>query len=159
MRKLLLCITALLLLQEAASAAPAHLGCQPMDYVRGLCVGTAKLSRASLGREPRTVAAASATVVAHPSGCPSRAFCGCGASVRVFGHPVRSLYLAAEWLRRFPRAAPASGMAAARPGHVFVLDSHVQGSIWLVYDANSGGGLTRIHQRDISGYTIVNPHT
>lgn len=98
------------------------------------------------------------SVVGHPSGCPGRAFCGCGASVRIFGHPVRSLYLAANWLR-FPRAHPASGMAAARRGHVFVLEAHVGGDEWMVYDANSGGHATRIHVRSIRGYTIVNPRT
>ena len=96
------------------------------------------------------------TIVAHPAGCPARAFCGCGAAVRVFGAPIRSLWLAANWLR-FPRAAPAPGMVAARRGHVFVLEQHISGGVWLVYDANSGGRKTRIHARSIAGYTIVNP--
>lgn len=95
-------------------------------------------------------------VVGHPPGCPRRAFCGCGAAVRVFGSPVRSLWLAAAWLR-FPRAAPAPGMVAARRGHVFVLESHLGGNTWLAYDANSGGHATRIHPRSIAGYAIVNP--
>lgn len=99
---------------------------------------------------------AGSTVVAHPSGCPGRAFCGCGAAVRVFGSPVRSLWLAAAWFR-FPRAAPAAGMVAVRRHHVFVLEGHVGGSTWLAYDANSGGHATRIHTRSIDGYTIVNP--
>jgi len=96
------------------------------------------------------------TVVSHPSGCPGRAFCGCGASVRVFGRPVRNLYLAANWLR-FPRTSPAPGMVAARRGHVFVLEQHLGGSTWLAYDANSGRHATRIHPRSIAGYAIVNP--
>jgi hypothetical protein len=97
-----------------------------------------------------------AQIVGHPPGCPSRAFCGCGAAVRVFGSPVRSLWLAANWLR-FPRTAPAPGMVAARRGHVFVLEQHLGGSTWMTYDANSGRRLTRIHARSISGYVIVNP--
>jgi hypothetical protein len=97
------------------------------------------------------------TVVAHPPGCPRRAFCGCGAAVRVFGSPVRSLWLAANWLR-FPRTSPAPGMVAARRGHVFVLEAHLEGKVWRVYDANSGGRRTRIHARSIAGYQIVNPH-
>ena len=101
-------------------------------------------------------AASRAVIVAHPPGCPARAFCGCGAAVRVFGSPVRSLWLAAAWLR-FPRAAPAPGMVAARRGHVFVLEQHLGGSLWQVYDANSGGRQTRIHARSIAGYQIVNP--
>lgn len=97
-----------------------------------------------------------AQIVSHPSGCPARAFCGCGAAVRVFGRPVRDLWLAANWLR-FPRAAPAPGMVAARRGHVFVLESHLGGTTWQVFDANSGGHRTRIHARSIAGFAIVNP--
>src|SRR3569623_3640440 len=48
-------------------------------------------------------------ILPHPAGCPRRAFCGCGAAVEVFGKPVRSLWLAATWLR-FPRATPAPVM-------------------------------------------------
>lgn len=99
-----------------------------------------------------------AQVVAHPTGCPSRAFCGCGAAVEVFGSPIRSLWLAANWFR-FPRAAPAAGMVAVRRHHVFVLRSHLGGDTWLAFDANSGRHLTRIHARSIAGYTIVNPRS
>lgn len=95
-------------------------------------------------------------VVAHPEGCPARAFCGCGAAVRVFGHSVRELWLAANWFK-FPRAAPAPGMAAVRRHHVFVLEADLGGGIWQVFDANSGHHLTRIHARSLAGYTIVNP--
>lgn len=97
------------------------------------------------------------TIVGHPAGCPRVAFCGCGAAVRVFGAPRRDLWLAAAWLR-FPRAAPAPGMVAARHGHVFVLESEIGSGQWQVYDANSGGHQTRIHARSLSGYTVVNPH-
>lgn len=108
---------------------------------------------------PRTEARqrTSGTIVSHPAGCPSRAFCGCGAAVRVFGRPIRSLWLAANWLK-FPRTSPAPGMVAARRGHVFVLEAHLGGNTWRVYDANSGGRKTRIHARSIAGYSIVNPH-
>jgi hypothetical protein len=97
------------------------------------------------------------TIQPHPAGCPHRAFCGCGLAVHLFGTPVRSLWLAAEWPRRFPRAAPAPGMVAARRHHVMGLLRHISANVWLVYDANSGGHLTRIHARSIAGYTIVNP--
>jgi len=104
------------------------------------------------------ITAADAQVVSHPPGCPARLFCGCGAAVRVFGEPRRDLWLAANWLR-FPRAAPAPGMVAARRGHVMVLEAPTgRPGIWLVYDANSGRGATRVHERPISGYAIVNPH-
>lgn len=95
-------------------------------------------------------------ILPHPAGCPARLFCGCGASIRVFGHSVRELWLASRWYK-FPRAAPASGMAAVRRHHVMVLEQHVSGSVWIVYDANSGSHLTRIHARSIAGYTIVDP--
>jgi hypothetical protein len=92
----------------------------------------------------------------RPAGCPS-SFCGCGASLRVFGRIVPGLNLASNWLR-FPRAAPAAGMVAARSGHVFVLEQHLGGDTWMAYDANSGGRATRIHARSLRGYTVVNPH-
>jgi hypothetical protein len=100
--------------------------------------------------------AGSRVVGGRPAGCP-RSFCGCGAAVRVFGHVVPELNLAANWLR-FPRTAPAPGMVAARRGHVFVLEQHVGGDLWMAYDANSGGHATRIHARSLRGYTVVNPH-
>lgn len=92
----------------------------------------------------------------HPHGCPSRMFCGCGAAVEIFGEPRRDLWLASNWLR-FPRTEPAPGMAAARPGHVFVLKQHIEGDVWLSADYNSGGHLSRLHARSIRGYAIVNP--
>lgn len=98
------------------------------------------------------------TVVANPEGCPRTAFCGCGAALRVFGHQVRRLWLAANWFG-FPRAAPAPGMVAVRRHHVFVLETQLERGLWLVYDANSGRHLTRVHVRSIAGYTIVNPHS
>jgi hypothetical protein len=98
----------------------------------------------------------SAEVLSHPEGCPRRAFCGCGASVHLFGHPVRNLFLSSNWLK-FPRAAPGHNMVAVRRGHVFVLKQQIEGNTWLVFDANSGGRATRMHERSIAGYTIVNP--
>jgi hypothetical protein len=94
-------------------------------------------------------------VGSRPAGCP-RSFCGCGASIRVFGHIVPGLNLASNWLR-FPRTAPAPGMVAARRGHVFVLEQHLGGDMWMAYDANSGGHATRIHARSLRGYAVVNP--
>jgi hypothetical protein len=117
----------------------------------------------TLAYEPYKVEAPASRPVAvqiiggRPSGCPFR-FCGCGASLRLFGRIIPALNLAANWLR-FPRAAPAPGMAAARRGHVFVLERHIAGRVWLVHDSNSGGHRTRIHPRSIAGYTIVNPRS
>lgn len=96
------------------------------------------------------------TVGGRPAGCPT-AFCGCGAALRVFGRIVPELNLAANWLR-FPRTSPSPGMVAARRGHVFVLEQHLGGDMWMAYGANSGGRTTRIHARSLRGYAIVNPH-
>jgi hypothetical protein len=91
----------------------------------------------------------------RPAGCPYR-YCGCEASLFLFGKIIPALNLAANWLR-FPRAEPAPMAVAARRGHVFVLLSHVEGDKWLVHDGNSGRHLTRRHVRSIRGYTIVRP--
>jgi hypothetical protein len=104
-----------------------------------------------------TVDANGGTVIGRrPAGCP-RAFCGCEASLYLFGKIRPELNLAANWIRKFPRTSPAPGMAAARNGHVMVLMSHVEGDNWLVHDGNSGGGLTREHVVSIRRYVIVNP--
>jgi hypothetical protein len=100
----------------------------------------------------------SVVVGRRPSGCPYR-FCGCEASLYLFGEIRPYLNLAANWIRKFPRTQPAPGMAAARSGHVMVLMSHVDGNDWLVHDGNSGGGRTREHVVSIRGYVIVDPHS
>jgi hypothetical protein len=96
------------------------------------------------------------TMLPHPAGCPRVAFCGCGASADLYGRPVRALWLAASWFK-FPRAQPARNMAAVRRHHIFVLKQHVRGNVWLVADYNSGGHKSRLHQRSIAGYAIVDP--
>ena len=93
----------------------------------------------------------------RPAGCPYE-FCGCEASLYLFGKIRRELNLAANWIRKFPRAEPAAGMAAVRRHHVMILMSHVAGKDWLVHDGNSGNHLTREHVRSIAGYVIVDPH-
>lgn len=99
---------------------------------------------------------ASRQVLPHPAGCPRRLFCGCGASVLVFGQSKRNLWLAANWLK-FPRATPAPGMVAARKGHVFVIASVIGNGQVMAYDYNSGGGRSHYHARSLRGYTVVNP--
>lgn len=59
------------------------------------------------------VAYASNGTVQHPPGCPRYLFCGCAASARVFGHPVRSLYRVRNWYR-FPHSASARRGGALR---------------------------------------------
>jgi hypothetical protein len=109
------------------------------------------------------VPAADAQVLGgRPRGCPQR-YCGCATSLKVFGRIRPELNLAANWLRKFPRTTPAPGMVAARGGHAMVLledrgrDRNGRRQ-WLVYDPNSGHGLTREHVRSIAGFAVVNPH-
>jgi hypothetical protein len=92
----------------------------------------------------------------RPDGCP-HAFCGCEASLYLFGKIYPDLNLASNWARKFPRTSPAPRMAAVRNHHVMVLISPVAGNDWLVHDGNSGAGLTRDHVISINGYTIVDP--
>lgn len=98
----------------------------------------------------------SGSIVAHPAGCPHSAFCGCGASVHLFGHPVRELFLASAWFK-FPRASWAPGVAGVRHHHVFVVESVVDAGHVLAWDANSGGHATRVHVISTAGYTPVQP--
>lgn len=102
------------------------------------------------------VAQGEVTLLPHPTGCPSRAFCGCGAALEVFGKEVRELWLARNWFK-FPRAEPAPGTVAVRRHHVFVIRRVVSPGVVLAYDANSGGHKTRLHLRSLAGYTVVNP--
>jgi hypothetical protein len=141
---------------QPAHARHHHYGHRLAVCTGWFCPGWGPSTTPAQRTHQRPALLAGGGMVDHPSGCPGRAFCGCGAAVRVFGTPRRDLWLASNWLR-FPRAAPAPGMAAARRGHVMVLESHVGGSTWIVYDANSGGHATRVHARSITGYVIVNP--
>ena len=104
-----------------------------------------------------SVSPVKAEVVGHPDGCPRRAFCGCGVSVKVFGHPVRNLFLASNWFK-YPKAALAAGMVAVRRGHVFYVEQVLNGNTVLAYDPNSGGHMTRLHERSVAGFSIRNPH-
>lgn len=146
----------------AADARPRSYLAHPDCNVTMPCAGVAPSARGEMiARQlgfggPQNRYTPSATVVAHPPGCPSRAFCGCGAAVRVFGSPRRDLWTARAWFR-FARTMPKPGAVAVRKHHVFVLERHIGGDLWQVYDANSGRGLTRVHARSIAGYVIVDP--
>ena len=87
-----------------------------------------------------------------------RLFCGCGASIEVFGHSVRDLWLVSNWYR-FPRAAPAAGMAVLwGTRHVAIIRQYFGDGTAMLYDANSGRGLTRVHRIRIAGLSVVDPH-
>lgn len=139
---------------EATQRELTH--CVADGSYRSVCPGSPPALRAA----QRVGGATSdeAAIVEHPAGCPQRAFCGCGVSVKVFGRPVRDLFLAANWLVRFPRTSPAAGMVAARRGHVFYIVSYLGDGNALAYDPNSGGRKTRIHVRSLAGYRVVDPH-
>lgn len=147
-----------LLFASPAVAKP----CVDTDVMRPVCGTTMVVSKPE--RAIRHAASRSwemmtqtAVILPHPPGCPARAFCGCGAAVEVFGRPIRGLWLAANWLR-YPQAAPAPGMVAARRGHVFVIKQVLGDGRVLAYDANSGGRKTRLHARSLAGFVVVNPH-
>jgi hypothetical protein len=95
----------------------------------------------------------------RPAGCPFK-FCGCGASIEVFGRIIPRYNLAANWLRDFPRVSHASAsanMVAGNSSHVFVLKEHRHDDVWVVKDFNSGGHRTRLHEKRLSGYIVVDP--
>ncbi len=97
-------------------------------------------------------------LVSHPEGCPRTQFCGCGVSKRVWGVAKREFYTARSYYS-LPRATCAPGMVAIlHAHHVAAIESCDGNGIATLYDPNSGGHQTRIHQRDISHATIVNPN-
>jgi len=97
------------------------------------------------------VADEGAVIGGRPAGCPNR-YCGCGLR-KYLGLE------ASNWARVFPRVAgPAVGVAAVRGGHVMYIEGAAGNGQWLVRDYNSGGGLSRVHVRDVRGYVFVNPH-
>jgi hypothetical protein len=127
------------------------------QWVVPCCVAVVEIALEPPARGRQRYASAG-SVVGHPAGCPRTAFCGCGVADRVFGRPVRDLWLAANWLR-FPRTAAAPGMVAVFGRHhvAYIEVVHGDGTA-TVYDPNSGGHLTRIHVLSIARATIVNPH-
>jgi hypothetical protein len=105
----------------------------------------------------RAVASSAEQIVAHPLGCPRTLFCGCGAA-RELGLSDPSLWAVKTWYK-FPRAAAAPGMALLwGERHVAAIRAvHGDGTV-TVYDANSGGGLTRVHRIPLNGLVVVDPH-
>jgi hypothetical protein len=92
----------------------------------------------------------------RPSGCP-HSYCGCGLRKYLGLSDVR-LNLASNWGRLMPReAGPRPGLAAVRSGHVMYIEAAAGNGQWLIRDYNSGGGLSRMHVRDVRGYIFVNP--
>ena len=93
----------------------------------------------------------------RPAGCP-HAYCGCGLR-KYLGLSDKRLNLAWNWARLFPRVSgPRAGVAAVRAHHVMYIEGRAGNGDWLVRDYNSGGGLSRVHVRDVRGYVFVDPH-
>jgi len=160
--KIILAALSVTLVATAADATPKRHGRNGQGIVvcnhLGCSDRPAASSRARAEAAPIIDANGNSTVIGgRPAGCP-HAFCGCEASLYVFGKIRPMLNVARNWRAMFPRAAPAPGMAAVRTHHVMVLMSHVGGNRWLVHDGNSGGHLIREHVMSIAGYTIVDPH-
>jgi len=128
----------------------------------GLVLTTSTLAQAHPKRSQPTNQGAKiesyGQVLPHPEGCPARAFCGCGVSVKVFGYPVKNLFLAANWLK-FPRANPGPGMVAARRGHVMYIESVDGYGNATVYDPNGGLHKTWRRVRSLAGYRVVDPRS
>lgn len=145
------CIVAALLALSVQAEARPHHARHRVQYHR-----VAYFHRVRHFREAMAMLPSDERIVGgRPAGCP-HAFCGCEASLYKFGRIIPGLNLASNW-RRFPRAAPAPGMAAVRSGHIMILQQQVAGNVWVVHDGNSGGHVTREHSRSIAGYTIVDP--
>jgi hypothetical protein len=153
MRKTVLVFSALLLVSTQAQARPHH-HLYRIQHVRdAMAMAPGMTMMTSPGMT--TTTSNERVVGGRPAGCPN-AFCGCEASLYKFGRVIPELNLASNW-RRFPRTAPAPGMAAVRSGHVMILEQQVGGNVWTVHDGNSGGHVTREHARSLAGYTIVDP--
>lgn len=156
MHKALLVSAALLLVSTQAEARPYR----HLTHIHHIRAAMAMAPGMTMMTSPGMTVASSMTssdrvVGGRPAGCPN-AFCGCEASLYRFGRVIPELNLASNW-RRFPRAAPAPGMAAVRSGHVMILQAEVGNGVWTVHDGNSGGHVTREHARSLAGYTIVDP--
>jgi len=110
------------------------------------------------GNRAYAMADAAQIIGGRPSDCP-HSYCGCGLR-KYLGLADKRLNLASNWARLFPReAGPRAGLAAVRSGHVMYIEGSAGNGQWLVRDYNSGGGLSRVHVRDVRGYVFVNPHT
>ena len=142
--------------------------CTMTNEGRRVCMGAA--SQATMAAVPdvpvvdaagnRAYAMADAAQIigGRPSDCP-HSYCGCGLR-KYLGLEDKRLNLASNWARLFPReSGPRAGLAAVRSGHVMYIEGSAGNGQWLVRDYNSGGGLSRVHVRDVRGYVFVNPHS
>ena len=127
-----------------------------LSGIRSIKVRMHRERHSAIQRVPEGRETASQVIGGRPAGCP-HAFCGCSASLKVFGRIIPALNLAANW-RRFPPSAPAPGMVAWRAHHVFVILAVNSDGTVVAHDGNSGRHLTRVHTVSLRGYRVVNPH-
>ena len=110
------------------------------------------------GNRAYAMADAAQIIGGRPSDCP-HSYCGCGLR-KYLGLEDKRLNLASNWARLFPReSGPRAGLAAVRSGHVMYIEGSAGNGQWRVRDYNSGGGLSRVHVRDVRGYVFVDPHS
>ena len=108
------------------------------------------------GNQAFAMADAETIIGSRPSGCP-HSYCGCGLR-KYLGLSDTRFNLASNWARLLPREpGPSAGLAAVRNHHVMYIEAAAGNGQWLIRDYNSGGGLSRVHVRDVRGYVFVNP--
>jgi hypothetical protein len=140
--------------------------CAMTNEGRRVCMGAASQNTMAavprvpvvdaVGNRAYAMAEAAQIIGGRPSDCP-HSYCGCGLRKYLGLADVR-LNLASNWARLFPReAGPRAGLAAVRSGHVMYIEASAGNGQWRVRDYNSGGGLSRVHVRDVRGYVFVNP--
>jgi hypothetical protein len=126
--------------------------CRPALQTRGMAYAPAPSRHGRM----RRYSDAGTIIGARPAGCP-HAYCGCGLR-KYLGLSDKRLNLARNWARLFPHeTAPRAGLAAVRSGHVMYIEGRSNDGQWIVRDYNSGGGLSRIHERSVRGYVFVDP--
>jgi hypothetical protein len=128
---------------------------------RSVCNGSSQPSQATrldaAGNRAFAMADTGTIIGSRPNGCP-HSYCGCGLRKHLGLSDVR-LNLASNWARLLPReSGPRPGLAAVRRGHVMYIEAAAGNGQWMIRDYNSGGGLSRMHVRDVRGYIFVNPH-
>jgi hypothetical protein len=147
-------------LKHHRHAAQSVDNCVMTNDGRRICGEAAQIGRATArAATGRSYAAADqGTIIgSRPAGCP-HSYCGCGLR-KYLGLADKRLNLAHNWARLFPHeSTPRAGLAAVRAHHVMYIESSAAGGQWMVRDYNSGGGLSRLHVREVRGYVLVNPH-
>jgi len=129
----------------------------PMDADGNRAYAMVERNSRVYGRRTYAMVDQGTIIGSRPSGCP-HAYCGCGLRKYLGLADVR-LNLASNWARYFPHeAGPRPGLAAVRNHHVMYIEAAAGNGQWVIRDYNSGGGMSRVHVRDVRGYVFVNPH-